>query len=40
MKKFFLLLIAAAALMGCNTMQGVGQDVQKVGSAVEKAAKR
>jgi len=34
-----LLVAAAAALAGCNTVQGVGKDVQKAGSAVEKAAK-
>ncbi|GAB4209229.1 MAG: hypothetical protein Fur0019_15830 [Tibeticola sp.] len=27
------------ALTGCNTVKGVGQDVQKAGSAIEKAAK-
>ena len=41
MKKAFLLIAAviALALAGCNTVQGVGKDVQKAGSAVEKAAK-
>ncbi|MFC7410661.1 MULTISPECIES: entericidin A/B family lipoprotein [Hydrogenophaga] len=36
-------LIAAAfllALAGCNTMAGIGKDVQKAGSAVENAAKK
>ena len=28
-----------AALTGCNTVKGVGQDVQKAGSAIEKSAK-
>jgi entericidin A len=27
-------------LMGCNTMRGLGQDVQKAGAAVENAAKK
>jgi predicted small secreted protein len=36
-------LIAAVvvlALAGCNTMAGIGKDVQKAGSAVENAAKK
>jgi predicted small secreted protein len=34
-----LLAIAAVALLaGCNTIHGMGQDIQKAGSAVEKAA--
>jgi predicted small secreted protein len=40
MKKFFALTIAVVVLAACNTVQGVGKDVQKVGSAVENAAKR
>ena len=33
-------LIAAAALLaGCNTVKGVGQDIGKAGSAIERAAK-
>ena len=38
MKKAFILIAIALALAGCNTVQGVGKDVQKAGSAVEKAA--
>jgi len=42
MKKTIATLIAlvavAAALAGCNTIHGMGQDIQKAGSAVEKAA--
>ncbi len=32
------LLIAAAA--GCNTVQGVGKDVQKAGEKIEDVAKK
>ena len=39
MKKILFLVAVAFALAGCNTVQGVGKDVQKAGSAVEKAAK-
>lgn len=34
----FAFFIAALSLTGCNTMQGVGKDVQKGGEAIEKAA--
>jgi predicted small secreted protein len=26
-------------LTGCNTVKGMGQDIQKAGSAIEKSAK-
>ncbi len=32
------LLAFAAALAGCNTLQGVGKDLKKGGEAIEKAA--
>jgi predicted small secreted protein len=35
-----LLLAGLLALAGCNTVKGVGQDVQKAGSAIENAAKK
>jgi predicted small secreted protein len=35
-----LVLVAAmVVLSACNTFQGVGKDVQRAGSAVERAAK-
>jgi entericidin A len=34
-------LVALALLLaGCNTMRGLGQDVQKVGDKIEDKAKR
>lgn len=39
MKKLFALLVMVAFVAGCNTVQGIGKDVRKAGSAVEKAAK-
>ena len=30
----------ALLLSGCNTVKGVGQDVQKAGSVLENAAKK
>ncbi len=42
MKSFVTVLTAAALLVlaGCNTVKGVGQDVQKAGEAIEGAAKK
>ena len=41
MKKITSLLALSAlfaVLAGCNTVKGVGQDVQRAGSAIENAA--
>ncbi len=41
--KFIISLFVAAALLaltGCNTVKGVGQDLQKAGSTIEGAAKK
>jgi entericidin A len=42
MKKLSLILaaIASLALAGCNTMQGIGKDVQKAGEKIEDASKK
>lgn len=42
MKSIAILLAAAFvfALAGCNTVQGVGQDIQKGGQVLEGAAKK
>ena len=40
MKKFFALMIALCVLAGCNTMQGLGKDIQKAGDKLEGAAKK
>jgi predicted small secreted protein len=38
MKPIIAILIAAAlTLAGCNTIQGIGQDIEKAGGAIEKA---
>ena len=41
MKKTATLIVLAIAfvLAGCNTVKGVGQDVQRAGGAIERAAK-
>ena len=41
--RFITLTFAVCAtllLSGCNTVRGVGQDVQKAGSVLENAAKK
>jgi predicted small secreted protein len=42
MKSLSTLFIAAAllALVGCNTVKGVGQDLQKAGATIEGAVKK
>ncbi len=42
MKTTFALFFAGLTLVlsGCNTVKGVGQDVQKAGSVLENAAKK
>jgi predicted small secreted protein len=41
MNKLITLGIVAAllALSGCNTVRGIGQDIEKAGSVIEKSAK-
>ena len=40
MKPMIAVLIAAAlALAGCNTIRGVGQDIEKAGDSIQKATK-
>lgn len=43
MKRFFALILSAAfglTLAGCNTMEGVGEDVQAGGKKLERSAER
>jgi len=40
MKPMIALMIAAAlTLAGCNTVRGVGQDIEKAGDSIQKATK-
>ncbi len=40
MKKWVvLLLLASLALSGCNTLAGVGKDLEKAGEAIQESAK-
>ena len=39
MRKVTILLAALAVLLaGCNTVQGLGKDIEKGGEAIQKAA--
>lgn len=41
MKKMIMLVITGVftlTALGCNTMEGLGEDIQKGGEAIEKAA--
>ena len=41
MKKTVVMLLALSSLLSaCNTMEGAGQDVQKGGKSIERAADR
>ena len=37
MNKIMALLILSLVLAGCNTVQGVGKDVEKAGEAIQKS---
>jgi len=40
LNRMLALLAAAALLAGCNTVKGMGQDLQRAGGAIEKAARK
>lgn len=40
MKAFLVMLAAMFTLTACQTMQGFGRDVEKVGSKIEEKAKK
>ena len=37
MNKIMALLVLLVVLVGCNTVHGVGQDVEKAGEAIKKS---
>lgn len=39
MKKLLCLIAAATFLTGCNTVQGIGKDIEKGGEAIQKSTK-
>lgn len=36
MSKLMMLVVVALVLAGCNTMNGVGKDMEKAGEAVQR----
>ncbi|MBX3680744.1 entericidin A/B family lipoprotein [Cognatazoarcus halotolerans] len=34
-----ILIVAVSGLAGCNTVQGIGKDIEKGGEAIQKAVK-
>ena len=40
MTRLILIVSTVFALSACNTVKGVGQDIQKGGAAIEGAAKK
>jgi predicted small secreted protein len=39
MKRVIMLTVAMLVLAGCNTVAGVGKDVEKAGEAIQKSTK-
>jgi predicted small secreted protein len=40
MKMLFITLATVAALVGCNTMEGAGKDMERAGEKVQDKAKK
>ena len=40
MHRILWALLVSVVLAGCNTMEGLGKDIQKGGKKIEKAAER
>ncbi len=39
MSRLLALIVCVAVLAGCNTVRGVGKDVEKAGEAIQKSTK-
>lgn len=40
MKNILLIVVASAVVLaGCNTVQGIGKDIEKGGEAIQRAVK-
>ncbi len=39
MKRFLAFMLTAMVLVGCNTINGVGKDIEKAGEAVQDTTK-
>jgi predicted small secreted protein len=40
MEKYLMMFLVVILAAGCNTMTGLGKDIQKGGEALEKAASK
>ncbi len=40
MKSLISLILLVVALSGCNTVQGIGKDVEQGGEAIQRAVKK
>jgi predicted small secreted protein len=40
MKLLLIMLATVAALIGCNTMEGAGKDLEKAGDKIQEKAKK
>ena len=40
MRRFVLLVVLAALLAGCNTVHGIGKDIEAGGEAIQRATKK
>ena len=40
MTRLILVIVAVLALSACNTIKGMGQDIQKAGEKIEGAARK
>jgi entericidin B len=39
MKRVILMMMAVMMVAGCNTVAGVGKDIEKAGEAIQKSTK-
>jgi entericidin B len=39
MRKMILCLLCVAVLAGCNTVQGIGKDLEQAGEKIQKSTK-
>ena len=40
MKKLFVVLVAVLVTAGCNTMSGLGKDIERTGEKIQDKAKK
>ena len=40
MRRFFVLMVTIVVLAGCNTMAGLGKDMERAGEKIQDKAKK